>query len=519
MQKGKFRLAALLAGCFIFIVTVFGKAMISVAADDAMEDEGVKVEPEARVTRQYTLTEEPVEGGTLTTPELLTAYFAPTQLPVLYLTTENGAPIASNKNYVDGSLQIGNQAVYSCAFRGRGNASWTTYPQKSYLLKFDEKVSFLGMKPSRKWVLRSNYGDPAIVRDAVATDIAREMDALSFTAETYAVDVVLNGKYIGIYQLAEKVEVAEDKVELFSIEEEYPFDENRMLTYGQLCRGEEYVLEPEDTAFLMETSFDFYNEHVYGLEYFKVGHLPSTFITYPEPVAGNQQAIDAAIEYMRLTDAAIVSGENIEAYIDMDSFVDWFIVMELTFNTDSSFNRSTYLYKRPGGKLMIGPVWDFDHAFGNFKFDEPTYQSWCTGEAIYAMCQHHWPDDLVKNDAFMEKVKCRFDEKKDALSKIIEESVFVHMNQVAASGTYQSHCYGVELDTNPEGITTFLQKRLAWMDESLHSDNYNRHPATMSINWEPQTTEEGSGEAGENSENIPEGQVEETFPVIDETTE
>ncbi len=497
MSKNKFRSAALLAGCFIFI------AFALLIAGTYSYAEG---EERQRETISYTLSDEEKEVVSVSMPEITTAYFAETNLPVLYLTTEGGAPISSNKVYTEGYLTNPDGKELPCKFRGRGNASWTTYPQKSYLLKFEEKVSLLGMRPSRKWVLRSNYGDQALVRDAVATDLAFSMDHLEFTAETYSVDVVLNGRYIGVYQLAEKVEVGFGKVDLFSREEEYPFDETKCITYGEYVAGQTYEKAPEDTAFLMETSFDFYDSHVYGLEYFKVGHLPSTFVTYPEPIPENAADITAAMDYMALVDAAIVSGENIAEYIDLDSFADWFIVMELTFNTDSSFNRSTFLYKRPGGKLKIGPVWDFDHAFGNFKFDEPTYQSWCTGEAVYAMCQHHWPDYLLNNDVFMEHVQKRFDEKKEALAAIIETSVFSHMEWVQASGEYQSMCYNVALDTDPENLTGFLKNRLAWMDNSLHSDNYNRHPATYSINWDPPEQKE-------------ETVTEETTVVIDENGE
>lgn len=437
----------------------------------------------------YTLQDEVYEEKTIQTPEILTGYFAPTNLPVLYLTTEGGVKISSNKEYVSGNAIIDGKEL-TCQFRGRGNASWTTYPQKSYLVKFEEKVSFFGMKPSKKWVLRSNYGDDLIMRDAIAADLSRNLPNLEFTAETCSVDVILNRNYVGVYQLAEKVSLGKDKVNIFSKEEEYPFEKEKAITYGQLCKGETLEFTGEDISFFMETSFDYYNSHVYGLEYFKVGHCPSVFLSYPEPVSENQDAINQVINYITEVDAAIVKGESIEEYIDMDSFVDWFLVMEITFNTDSSFNRSTYLYKRPGGKLMIGPVWDFDHALGNFKFDEPTYQSYCTGEAIYAMCQNHWPDYLVKNDTFMEAVAKRFDEKKDMLLQVIEEQVPIHMDHVALSKALQERCYYSPQNYDVSYPLTFLENRMDWLDQSLHSGNYNRHPATTSINWEPPESEE-----------------------------
>jgi hypothetical protein len=75
-------------------------------------------------------------------------------------------------------------------------------------------------------------------------------------------------------------------------------------------------------------------------------------------------------------------------YIDRDSFIDYLLVTEFTQNIDGnpSPNRtvahcnphpnpiglrfSTYLHKRPGkfGKLHMGPVWDYDIAFGNVYY-------------------------------------------------------------------------------------------------------------------------------------------------------
>ena len=51
-------------------------------------------------------------------------------------------------------------------------------------------------------------------------------------------------------------------------------------------------------------------------------------------------------------------------YFDADAFVNYLIVYTLTGNEELNHPKSTYLYKKKGGKYNMGPIWDFDWAFG-----------------------------------------------------------------------------------------------------------------------------------------------------------
>jgi hypothetical protein len=54
-------------------------------------------------------------------------------------------------------------------------------------------------------------------------------------------------------------------------------------------------------------------------------------------------------------------------YIDVDSFVDFFILNELSNNVDG-YRLSTWLVKDKNELLSIGPIWDFNLAFGNANY-------------------------------------------------------------------------------------------------------------------------------------------------------
>ena len=42
------------------------------------------------------------------------------------------------------------------------------------------------------------------------------------------------------------------------------------------------------------------------------------------------------------------------AYVDLDAFVDWYLVQELFRNQDSNFYSSVHVTWRPGGRFALG---------------------------------------------------------------------------------------------------------------------------------------------------------------------
>ena len=89
-------------------------------------------------------------------------------------------------------------------------------------------------------------------------------------------------------------------------------------------------------------------------------------------------------------------------YIDMDSFIDWYLINEITKNVDSVSWSSNYLNVIPGEKIHMGPLWDFDLAFGNVDYAESQYpEGWWVR-------YNPWYERLFQDPAFVAKVKLRF---------------------------------------------------------------------------------------------------------------
>ena len=139
-----------------------------------------------------------------------------TGLPVVYINTTEETPVDSKDNYVNATMVIKEDgkkvSENSLRIRGRGNATWT-YPKKPYKLKLDDKASILGMEEEKDWVLLANYCDKTLLRTGIALELSRLMN-FPYTVNDRFVEVVLNGEYIGNYQLVGTIEQGSDRVDV-----------------------------------------------------------------------------------------------------------------------------------------------------------------------------------------------------------------------------------------------------------------------------------------------------------------
>src|SRR5690606_14318838 len=139
-----------------------------------------------------------------------------TGLPVLYIDTENEKVVDSKDDYVNANMVIkkGGEIISenSLRIKGRGNATWT-YPKKPYKLKLDSKASILDMEEAKDWVLLANYCDKTLLRTSIAFQLSRSMQ-FPWTPDDHCVGVVLNGAYLGNYQVTEAIEQGSTRIDI-----------------------------------------------------------------------------------------------------------------------------------------------------------------------------------------------------------------------------------------------------------------------------------------------------------------
>ena len=260
----------------------------------------------------------------------------------------------------------------SVKIKGRGNSTWVL-PKRPYKLKFDKKVSLLGEPADKEWVLLANYVDKTLLRNRTAFDMGR-MSKLEYTNRSHFVELVLNGEYCGTYQLAEQIKVGADRVNV----------------------GDDgYLLEVDAKADSTDVTFIVK----------RVGQPIN--IKSPEVEVGDS-AYNYVVDYLNTVERVLFSDDfkdpskGYTKYIDVASFVDWYLINEITKNNDACFFSSCYMTLARNGKLKMGPLWDYDIAFGN------TNETGCESPEGFWIKNVLWFDRLFQDPNFVKDVKSRF---------------------------------------------------------------------------------------------------------------
>ena len=306
-----------------------------------------------------------------------------TGLPVLYLDTQYGAKILSKEDYVKATVTLhdGDEVTDAlpCSVRGRGNTTWY-WPKKPYLLKMDAKTSFFGFPAHKRWILLANFMDRTMMRNLVAMRVS-SMTSLPWTPRCRSVELVLNGQPQGTYLLIEQVRVDKNRVNV-------------------------------KDGFLFESDFHFDNEiqwidpHGRSVEF--SNGIPFA-IKDPDADEITSAQIQEAKDLVSRTAAAIYGPDfrdpekGYASMIDVDSFIDYWIVYEVMGNHELGNPGSVYSSWDRGGKLMAGPCWDFDWGVLSYNAN-PIAQ---TGLVNRKAC---WYARLFEDPAFKARVKARFQE-------------------------------------------------------------------------------------------------------------
>ena len=319
-----------------------------------------------------------------------------TGLPIVYVQTENEVPIVSKTDYVSAGLSIrsadGNLDVkgLTCSVRGRGNTTWW-WPKKPYLIKLDKKEQLLGMPKHKRWILLANFMDRTLMRNLVSMKVS-SLTGLEWTPRCQPVELVLNGKHMGSYLLIEQVRVDKSRVNIT----EMTAEDNS----GEAVTG----------GYLLESDFHYDNEVQWTDEHGKCVQMASGIpfgVKYPDPEDITASQLEYIKKYISDTAEAIYGPnfadpeEGYAKYIDVDSFVNYWIVFEVMGNHELSNPGSVYFHKDRGGKLKAGPCWDFDWGVLSYNTSPQAKTGLLNHKAI-------WYARLFEDPAFKEKVKTRF---------------------------------------------------------------------------------------------------------------
>ena len=421
----------------------------------------------------------------ITTPK---AEVLESKLPIARVNTFAGQEIPDEPK-IDAEFQLQQQG--QTLFTGRigieirGQSS-QMFPKKQYGFETRNEqnegidVSLLGFPEEEDWIFHAPYSDKSLMRNALIYDLSRAIGR--YTTRVQYIDFYLNGRYDGLYLLMEKLKRDKNRIDLNNLKENENTGED--LTGGYILKIDkesEYT-----TQNMFESRFD---------PPLATGGQQIRFLYEdPDPDDITPAQREYISNYVHGFEAALAS-ENFAdpelgyaAYIDVDSFVDFFVLNELAQNVDG-FRLSTWLVKDKNEKLAMGPIWDFNLAFGNANYcggnatDVWTYQfnQRCSGDFWLVP---FWWNRLLEDPNFKAKVKERWQAlRADAFAEqAIMGRIDAYVNQLSETnnitnnfarwpvlGAYvwPNDFIGATYEQEVDYLKGFISQRLSWLDAQI----------------------------------------------------
>ena len=354
-----------------------------------------------------------------------------TNLPLLYIYTPDNTPITSKDEWINDSqvyLKDTDGTVTSLGVaqvRGRGNTTWKNFDKKPYTFKLDKKASILGMPKDKRWNLLANAVDRTRLRNDVALELGRRLgpdhgqNYLDWTPRGRYVELFLNGTHMGNYYLVEHIKIAADRVPITEMK-------STDITEPEITGG--YLLE---LSIEMDEVNKFYTNGYPDAYPYKDGLHGGSGGTYKLPVMIKDPDEDVLVTEQFNWIKNYINGleSNIRwnsggwtGQVDMDSFICWMFIQEVVGNYEPFHPKSSYMHKDREGKLVMGPLWDFD--YGTFKADysmTPVYH--------YSI----WYPYMLKNSTFKARVKELYPIVRPLLRDVANNYVLTRAAEIKAS--------------------------------------------------------------------------------------
>jgi hypothetical protein len=322
----------------------------------------------------------------------------------------------------------------------------------------------LGIAKGDDWILNNLSFDPSMMHDFIAYNLARKMG--NYAVSTVYCEVVVNGDYRGLYILQEKPK--RGRVGVSKLE---PTDISGInLTGGYLTE-----VDRPDPGMQPAWTMDSY---ISGAQNF-VHITPKTEVITPEQNA----YIESVFRDLESKATNSNAATGYPSVIDVPSFIDYMIVGELGSSCDV-YSYSTKFYKDRGGKLIAGPVWDFNLGFGT----DMLFNGAVPGRSVVNQWQFNNSDnqgpkffkDLYNRSTYRCYMAKRFNELSAPnkplnvayLHKFIDSTAA--LIQAATARDYER--WGTEMPFKRKSyaeeivyIKNFISQRSAWMTTTLGS--------------------------------------------------
>ncbi len=365
----------------------------------------------------------------------------------------------------------------------RGSSS-QGFPKKSYgfetrdILGNNNNVELIGMPAENDWILYGPYSDKTLMRNVLTYKLGRDLG--HYAPRTRLCELLLDGEYMGLYVLMEKIKRDDNRVDIAKLN---PTDTaGDQLTGGYIVKIDKYTAggagwtspyTPYAGAW-QTTSFQFHHPDENDLVATQTSYIEN-YITEFETALRSPAYQNPQIGYRK--------------YINVQSFIDYLLINELTRNVDG-YRLSTFLYKDRDSidsQIHMGPLWDFNLGLGNANYCEGgqtdgfafNFNNVCGGDNNQIP---FWWDRLMQDTMFTGELKCRWEQLREnklhadtivnymyALADTIEEAQQRNFTRWPVLGTYIwpntfiGNTYAEELNY----LRLWTMERLSWLDNNL----------------------------------------------------
>lgn len=355
----------------------------------------------------------------------------------------------------------------------RGSSS-QMFPKKSYGFETrdanwaDMNASLLGMPEEEDWILYAPYSDKTLIRNVLTFTLDASLG--HYSPRCRYVELVINGQYQGLYVLMEKIKRNKNRVDIAKLKTSDVSGED--LTGGYIIKIDKVEGSGGEGFYSAFNNFNGSNS-LYQYEYPKIQDIQQAQKTYIQ---------DYIYSFEKsIYDKDYSSATGYRYYIDINSFIDYMIIYEMAKNVDA-YRLSTFFFKDKNGKLNIGPIWDFDLAYGNANY----YNQWLeTGLQVDATLGSDiwqipfWWSGLRKDPFFNKRIVERWDSLRtrelstdriffvmDSLTTLISDARIRNFQRwnIINQWVWPNYFVGPSYDSEVIWMKSWVINRLHWLD-------------------------------------------------------
>lgn len=352
----------------------------------------------------------------------------------------------------------------------------------------DLDVALIGFPEEEDWILYGPFSDKSLIRNKLIYELSNRMGR--YTTKTEFVELTINYEYKGLYIFMEKLKRDKNRIDISKLEN-VDIDEE-LISGGYIIKIDKSDME--DGSYTDYNSFQSQFD-VFGNEN---GDIRINFnYEYPKPGEIHANQKNYIKNYFYEFESSLASNNfkdpinGFRKYIDEDSFIDFFILNELSNNVDG-YRLSTYLQKDRNEKLVIGPIWDFNLSFGNADYcGGERYDVWCFKFNERCLGDYwnvpFWWNRLLEDEKFVDKLKDRWNQLRsntlsdsNILTLIEEQYSFLNNETDIINRNFNKwKIFGIYIWPNSfignnyyeeiDFLKNWIKERTKWLDESINN--------------------------------------------------